>query len=55
VYDSGVVSSSGFGDGSYSLYVAKKRGKIVGMCVDFQVEEEGIIDFNFFRDIKIEK
>ncbi len=55
VYDSGVVSSSGFGDGSYSLYVAKKRGKIVAMCVDFQVEEEGIIDFDFFRDIQLEK
>lgn len=55
VYDSGVVSSSGFGDGSYTLYVAKKRGKIVAMCVDFQVEEDPVIDFNFFRDIKIEK
>jgi len=55
VYDSGVVSSSGFGDGSYTLYVAKKRGKIVAMCVDFQVEEEGIIDFDFFRDIQLEK
>jgi len=25
------------------------------MCVDFQVEEEGIIDFDFFRDIQLEK
>jgi hypothetical protein len=27
----------------------------VAMCVDFQVEEEGIIDFDFFRDIQLEK
>lgn len=48
-YDEGIVSSSGFGDGSYRLYVAKKRGKIVAMCVDFCVEEDEKIDFDFFR------
>jgi len=55
VYDEGVVSSSGFGDGSYTLYVAKKRGKIIAMCVDFAVEEDEVIDFEFFRDIHMEK
>lgn len=55
VYDEGVVSSSGFGDGSYALFVAKKRGKIVAMCVDFQVEDDEYIDFDFFRNIQMEK
>lgn len=55
VYDEGVVSSSGFGDGSYTLYVAKNNGKIIAMCVDFQVEEDEVIDFEFFRDINVEK
>ena len=34
-YDTGVVSSSGYGDGSYRLLVAKHDGKIVGIGVDF--------------------
>lgn len=34
-YDSGVVSSSGIGDGSYRLLVAKKDGNIVGIGVDY--------------------
>ena len=34
-YDTGVVSSSGYGDGSYRLLVAKHNGKIVGIGVDF--------------------
>ena len=55
VYDEGVVSSSGFGDSFYTLFVAKKRGKIVAMCVDFQVEDDEYIDFDFFRNIQMEK
>lgn len=35
VYDAGVVSSSGYGDGSYRLLVAKHKGKIVGIGVDY--------------------
>lgn len=34
-YDRGVVSSSGWGDGSYPLKVQKDKGKIVGICLDF--------------------
>ena len=34
-YDTGVVSSSGYGDGSYRLLVAKHNGHIVGIGVDF--------------------
>lgn len=39
-YESGVVCSSGFGDGGYTLYVSKSNdGKIVAMMIDFQVVE----------------
>jgi hypothetical protein len=34
-YDTGVVSSSGYGDGSYRLLVAKDNGNIVGIGIDF--------------------
>jgi hypothetical protein len=34
-YDTGVVSTSGYGDGSYRLLVAKVQGNIVGIGVDF--------------------
>jgi hypothetical protein len=40
-YNNGVVSSSGLGDGSYVLYVAKVNRKVVGFCIDFGVDEEG--------------
>jgi len=51
VYDEGVVCSSGFGDGSYQLFVAKNdEGQIVAMCIDFGVEEEKFIDFEFYKD-----
>lgn len=35
VYDRGVVSSSGYGDGSYELSVAKHKGKIVGIAINY--------------------
>jgi hypothetical protein len=41
VYDRGVVSSSGIGDGSYSLYTATvdEEGKeIVGFIIDFGID-----------------
>ena len=50
MYDEGVVSSSGIGDGSYVLYVAKVGNEIVGLCVDFLVEEDEVIDFGFYKD-----
>lgn len=48
-YDQGIVSRSGFGDGSYSLYTARIDGEVVAMAVDFAVEETPAIDFEFFR------
>ena len=37
-YDTGVVSSSGIGDGGYRCLVAKKNGKIVGIAIDYLLE-----------------
>lgn len=34
-YANGVVSSSGYGDGSYRLVVAKHNNKIIGIGIDF--------------------
>jgi hypothetical protein len=45
-YDGGVVSSSGIGDGSYRLLVAKHKGKIVGIAVDFYILKLRSSDFN---------
>lgn len=39
-YESGVVSRSGYGDGGYTLHLAKDGDKVVGFCIDFLVEEE---------------
>ena len=42
-YDRGVVTSSGFGDGSYPLYVTRNTdGQIVGFHIDFLIEEDDI-------------
>lgn len=50
-YDEGVVSSSGFGDGSYTLYVlTTDEDEVVGFCIDFGVEEDETIDFEFYKD-----
>lgn len=49
-YDQGVVSRSGFGDGGYKLYIAKEGEHIVAMCIDFGVEEDEVIDFEFYMD-----
>jgi len=50
VYDEGIVSSSGFGDGSYDLYVLTTPDEVVvGFCIDFQVEEDGI-ELDFYKD-----
>lgn len=51
VYDKGVVSRSGYGDGSYDLYVTRNgEGQIIGICIDFLVEEDEYIDFEFYMD-----
>ena len=39
MYDTGVVSSSGIGDGGYRCLVAKKKGKIVGIAIDYLMEK----------------
>jgi hypothetical protein len=54
VYDEGVVSSSGYGDGSYNLYVARKKKKIVGFIVEFLYDEnrrplKKIVEEEFFQ------
>jgi len=38
MYDTGVVSSSGIGDGGYDCLVAKVNGKIVGICINFGLD-----------------
>ena len=37
LYDQGIVSRSGMGDGSYNFYVQKDKGKIVGISIDFAI------------------
>jgi len=44
-YENGVACRSGYGDGGYSLYVAKDKEKIVAFCIDFQVEDSQILNF----------
>ena len=45
-YENGVVSSSGIGDGSYRLLLAKHNGKIVGIAVDYYILELKSDSFN---------
>jgi hypothetical protein len=45
-YNTGVVSSSGCGDGSYRLLVAKHKGKIVGIALDYLLFKLKSSDFN---------
>jgi hypothetical protein len=45
-YNTGVVSSSGCGDGSYRLLVAKHKGKIVGIAIDYLLFNLKSIHFN---------
>lgn len=46
-YESGIVTSSGFGDGAYQLFVVKKRNKIVAFAIDFGVEDGKYINFDY--------
>lgn len=52
-YSNGLVSRSGFGDGGYSLYVAARYRKIVAMCIDFAVEEDEVIDFDWYKEVTV--
>ena len=47
--ENGAVCISGLGDGSYMLYTAEKDGQVVAMSVDFGVEEEETIDFDWYK------
>jgi hypothetical protein len=38
-YANGIVSRSGLGDGSYELRLAKHKGKVIGMVLDFRIEK----------------
>ncbi len=49
-YNNGVVSSSGFGDGGYDLFVARVNRKVVAFAIDFGVEEAKYIDFDWYKD-----
>jgi len=48
-YPNGIVSSSGIGDGGYELRVAKHKGKVVGMFLDFFMEDLKGKDIETFR------
>lgn len=53
-FEHGVVSSSGYGDGSYTLYLGKVNRKIVGICIDFSVEPDGsTIEFDFYKNQEV--
>jgi hypothetical protein len=45
-YNTGVVSSSGIGDGSYRLLVAKHKGRVVGIAIDYLLFKLKSSDFN---------
>lgn len=51
-YNTGVVSSSGYGDGSYRLLVAKHKGQIIGIAIDYLVFK---LKSNHFNAIKMEE
>lgn len=40
IFDEGFFSSSGYGDGSYSVYAGYKNGKIVEVLIDFGIEDD---------------
>lgn len=50
IYDNGVVTRSGLGDGSYTLFTSKKKGEFVALCVDFNVEE-GQYVFDWYKEM----
>jgi len=52
-YSNGLVSRSGLGDGGYSLYVAARYRKIIAMCIDFAVEEDEVINFDWYKEVTV--
>ena len=52
-YNNGLVSRSGFGDGGYYLYVAARYRKIIAMCIDFAVEEDEVINFDWYKEVTV--
>lgn len=52
MYDEGVVSSSGVGDGGYDLYVLTTEDDVVvGFCIDYLIDED--FEFDFYKDPSI--
>lgn len=49
-FKNGAVSSSGFGDGGYDVFTASVNGKIVGICIDYAVEEDEFVNFDWYKD-----
>lgn len=47
MYDTGVVTSSGLGDGSYDLYTSKVDKKIVALHIDYLLEKK---DCSFYKN-----
>ncbi len=45
-YYKGVVSSSGIGDGGYRCLLAKDKGKVVGIAIDYSMEKLRNKDMN---------
>lgn len=52
-YSHGVVSRSGYGDGGYDLLVARVNRKIVGITIDFLVDDNKTYDINFYRKVMV--
>lgn len=52
-YSNGIVSRSGLGDGSYCLFTASKNRKIIAMCIDFAVEEDEVINFDWYKEVTV--
>lgn len=50
VYENGVVATSGIGDGGYAMSVAKVKGKIVGITIDFFMEELRKKDYESYKE-----
>ena len=38
MYNTGVVSSSGIGDGGYECLLVTKKGKVVGICINYGLD-----------------
>ena len=49
-YRNGTISSSGYGDGGYEVYTATVNDKIVGICIDYGVDEDNQVNFDFYKD-----